>query len=92
VEEGDDLFGVVMNVDDDFLDAEGFEAIDGDFEEGAAIELDEGFGDVVGERAETGTEAGGEDHGFHGRTPRRPLAKDARGKREETEETLTRRR
>jgi len=37
LEKADDFFGVVMDVDDDFGDAEGFETGDEDFEEGAAV-------------------------------------------------------
>ena len=55
----DDLAGQVVDVDDDFGDAEGAEAGKGDFEEGAAVDFDEGFGARVGEGAEAGAEAGG---------------------------------
>ncbi len=44
----DDHLGVVMDVDDGFGYAEGVEAGEGDFEEGAAVEFDEGFGAGVG--------------------------------------------
>ncbi len=60
-----DHVGEVVDVDDDFSDAEGAQAREGDFEEGATGEFDERFGAIVGERAEAGAEAGGEDHGFH---------------------------
>jgi hypothetical protein len=63
----DDHLGVVVNVDDGFGDAEGLEAGESDFEEGAAVEFDEGFRAIVGEGAKASAEAGGEDHGFHGR-------------------------
>src|SRR5712672_658420 len=59
-----------------FLDlrkAATFSAVDSDFEEGAAAQFNEGFGDVVGERAEAGAETGGENHGFHRRTPKESL-------------------
>src|SRR5215470_8591464 len=52
LKESDDFFGVMVDVDDEFGDAKRFEAFNGDFEEGAAIEFNEGFGNVVGERAE----------------------------------------
>lgn len=45
----DDLVGEVVDVDDDFGDAEGTEAGESDFEEGAAGEFDQGFGTSVGE-------------------------------------------
>ncbi len=61
----DDQVGEVMDVDDHFVDAEGAQAGEGDFEQRAAGEFDEGLGAMVGERAEAGAEAGGEDHGFH---------------------------
>jgi hypothetical protein len=44
-----DLVGEVVDIDDDFGDAEGAEAGQGDFEEGAAGEFDEGFGTSVGQ-------------------------------------------
>jgi len=65
VEIVEDLVGEMVDVEDEFGDALGAEAGDGDFEEGAAGEFDECFGAGVGERAEAGAEAGGEDHGFH---------------------------
>ncbi len=61
----DDQIGEVMDVDDDFGDAERAQARESDFEQSAAGELNEGFGAIVGERTETRAEAGGEDHGFH---------------------------
>ncbi len=61
----DDLVGEVVDVDDDFSDAESAEAREGDFEKGAAGEFDESLGASAGERAEASAEAGGEDHGFH---------------------------
>jgi len=63
-----DHIGKVMDVDDDFVDAEGAKAREGDFEESAAIDFDEGFWTGVGERAQARAEAGGEDHGFHDKT------------------------
>ena len=45
----DDLVGEVVDVDDEFGDAESAEAGEGDFEEGAAGEFDKGFGAGVGE-------------------------------------------
>jgi hypothetical protein len=56
---GDDLIGEVVDVDDDFGDAEGAEAGEGDFEEGAVVDFNEGFGAGVGEGFEAGAEAGG---------------------------------
>ena len=61
----DDHVGEMVDVDDDFGYAEGAQAREGDFEKRAAGEFDEGFGAIVGERAEAGAKAGGEDHGFH---------------------------
>ena len=61
----DDLVGKVVDVDDEFRDAEGAEASEGDFEEGAAGEFDEGFGAMVGERPEAGAQTSGQDHCFH---------------------------
>jgi len=63
-----DHVGEVVDVDDDFSDAEGAQAREGDFEEGATGEFNEGFGAIVGERAEAGAEAGGENHAFHWET------------------------
>ncbi len=60
-----DLVGVMVDVDDDFTDVEGFETFDGDFEKGAAVDFDEGLGAVVGEWAEAGAKAGSEDHSSH---------------------------
>ena len=78
----DDHVGKVVDVDDDFGDAEGAQAGEGDFEQGAAGDFDEGFGASVGERAKARAEAGGEDHGSHtgasirsARLRRRPLQK-----------------
>ncbi len=65
----DDLVGEVVDVDDDFGDAEGAETRESDFEESAAGEFDEGFGAIVRERAEARAEAGAKDHGFHGSDP-----------------------
>ena len=64
---------MMVGVDDNFGDTERFQALDGDFEEGAVVQFDEGFGNVVGERTEAGAETGGEDHGFHRRTPKESL-------------------
>jgi len=55
----------VMDIDDDFGDAEGAQAGEGDFEQGATGNLDKGFGSSVGEGAEASAQAGGEDHRFH---------------------------
>jgi len=55
-----------MDVDDDVAYAEGAQAGESDFEEGAAGDFHEGFGTSVGERAEARAKAGGENHGFHG--------------------------
>jgi len=55
----------VMGVDDDVVNAEFAEASESDFEQGAAVEFDEGLGAVVGERTEAGAKSGGKDHGFH---------------------------
>jgi len=60
--------GEVMDVDDDFANAEGAQAGEGDFEQRAAGDFDEGLGAIVGERPEARAEAGGEDHGFHWET------------------------
>jgi hypothetical protein len=60
-----ELIGEMVDVEDEFGDALGAEAGDGDFEEGAAGEFDESFGARIGERAEAGSETGGQDHGFH---------------------------
>lgn len=65
MEEADDFFGVMVDVDDELGDTERFEAIDGDFKESAAVHFDEGFGDGVGQRAKAGAETRREDHGFH---------------------------
>ncbi len=61
-----DHFGVVVRVDHDLKNVEGAKAGEGEVEEGAAGDLDEGFGAVVGEGAQAGAETRGEDHGFHG--------------------------
>jgi hypothetical protein len=61
----DDHVGEMMDIDDDFGNAGGAEAKEGDFEKSAAGEFDEGFGACVGERAEACAKAGGQDHGFH---------------------------
>ena len=45
---GDDLVGEVVDVDDDFGDAEGEQARESDFEKSAAGEFDERFGASVG--------------------------------------------
>jgi hypothetical protein len=55
----------VVDVDDDFGDAESAQAGEGDIEKGAAGEFDESFGSCVGEGLEASAEAGGQDHGFH---------------------------
>jgi hypothetical protein len=59
VEVIDDLGGQVVDIDDDFGDAEGAEAGEGDFEEGTAVDFDQGFGARVGEGAKAGAEACG---------------------------------
>jgi len=56
---GEDLVGEVVDVDDEFGDAEGAEAGEGDFEEGPTVDFDEGFGAGVSEGFEAGAEAGG---------------------------------
>ena len=80
----DDQVGEVVDVDDDFGDAEGAQAGEGDFEQGAAGDFDEGFGSSVGEGAEARAQAGGEDHGSHtgasirsARLRRRPLQRQS---------------
>ncbi len=65
-EETNNFFGVMMHVDDEFRDAEFLKPFDGDFEKGAAVQFDEGFGDDVSEWAEAGAQTCGENHGFHG--------------------------
>ena len=50
----DDEVGEVVDIDDDFGDAEGAQASEGDFEQGVAGDFDEGFGAIVGEGAEAG--------------------------------------
>ncbi len=65
LEEGHDLIGEVVNVDDEFGDAERGEARNGDFQERASVDFDQSFGVMVGEGAEAGAEAGGEDHCLH---------------------------
>ena len=49
----------MVDVDDHFADAECAQARQGDFEERAAGDFDEGFWASVGEGAETGAQAGG---------------------------------
>src|SRR6266436_6250561 len=51
--------------EDDFGDAEGAQAREGDLEQRAAGDFHERLGAIVGERAQARAEAGGEDHGFH---------------------------
>jgi hypothetical protein len=55
----DDHASEMMDVDDGFGDAEGTQAGNGDFEERAAVDFDQGFGARVRERAEASAEAGG---------------------------------
>src|SRR6267154_511308 len=88
----DDLVGEVVDVDDDFGDAEGTETRESDFEEGTASDFDEGFGASVRERAEARAEAGGEDHGFHWRVFRLPSFSSSRWRRTTSRPFLTRRR
>ena len=61
----EDLVGKMVDVDDDFGDAKGAQADEGNFEQSATGDFDEGFRARVGKGAEAGAEAGGEDHGFH---------------------------
>jgi len=63
-----DHFGKVVDVDDDFADAESAKARESNFKERAAVDFDEGFGQSVGERAQARAKTSGEDHGFHRET------------------------
>ena len=79
----DNHVGEVMDVDDDFGDAEGAQAGESDFEQRAAIDFDERLGASVGEGAEARAEAGGEDHGFHeGAFMREPPSMTLKAKRD----------
>src|ERR1700675_1515662 len=61
----DDRVGEVMDVDDDFVYTERAQAGEGDLEQGAAGAFDKSLGAIVGQGAEAGAEAGGQDHRFH---------------------------
>src|SRR5437899_5196398 len=61
----DDHVREVMEVDDDFADAEGAQAGKSDFEQRATVDFNESLGTSVGERAEARAETGSENHGFH---------------------------
>ncbi len=63
-----DLVRKVMDIDDDFVDAKGTQAREGDFEQRTTGDFDEGLGAGVGERAQARSEAGGKDHGLHEKT------------------------
>jgi len=55
----------MMDVDDDFANAEGLQARERDFQERAAINFDQRFGKIVCKWPQARAEAGGENHGFH---------------------------
>ena len=61
----DNHVGEVMDVDDDIVDAEGAQAGQRDFEQGAAGDFDQRFGAIVGERTQARAEAGGQNHRLH---------------------------
>ena len=57
------LIGQVMGVDDGVGDSGGLQPVEGMVDEGAAVDLDQGLGQGVGDRPHAGAEAGGQDHG-----------------------------
>lgn len=65
---GDDHVRKVMDIDDNFVHAETVKTREGDFKKRAAGDFDQRLGARVGKRTEARAEAGGEDHGFHGKT------------------------
>ena len=61
----DDHVGEVMGIDDDFVNAEGAQAGERDLEQCAAGDLNQRLGTIVGERAQTRAQAGGQNHRLH---------------------------
>ncbi len=61
----------MVDVDDDFANAEGAQTRKSDFEQGAASNFHKGLGASVGDRAEARAEARRKNHGFHCGAPSR---------------------
>src|SRR2546425_8310592 len=61
----DDHVREVMEVDDNFADAEGAQAGKSDFEQRATVDFNERLGTSVGEAGEARAETGSQNHGFH---------------------------
>jgi hypothetical protein len=56
--------GKMMDIDNDVCNPESAQAREGNLEQGAAVNLDQRFGAIGGERVQAGPQAGGEDHRF----------------------------
>ena len=60
-----DHVGEVMDVDDHFANSEIAQARERDLQQRAAVDFDQRFGAIVGERPQARAQAGGENHRFH---------------------------
>ena len=61
----DDFVGEVMDIENDFTDAEGAQAAQSELKESTTGDSDQRFGAVIGERSQTRAQASGENHGLH---------------------------
>ena len=61
--------GEVMHVDDHFADSEFAQTRERNFEQRAAVDFDQRFGTIVGERTQARAEAGRENHRLHWPVP-----------------------
>jgi hypothetical protein len=61
----DDFVGEMMDVENDFANAEDAQAAEGELKESTAGDGDQRFGAVIGERTQARAQAGGENHRLH---------------------------
>src|SRR5438445_9945337 len=55
----------MMHVDDHLANLKGAQACQRHLQQGAAADFHQRLGTIVGERPQTGAQAGGQNHGFH---------------------------
>src|SRR5882724_686372 len=61
----DDHVSIVMNIDDDVVNAELAQASESDFQQRSSADFNQRFGAVIGQRTQTRTQACSQHHGFH---------------------------
>ena len=61
----DDFVCEVMDIENDFADAEGTQTAEGELKESTAADSDQRFGAVIGERTQARPQASGENHRLH---------------------------